>query len=397
MSLTNNYLNEYFLCPVCREKDGLYADNEIVACHFCGEKYLTNFDIPVFIRQDNFTPHHQAFLNIPVTKKSILDYIPPPKWIENKFTQEAVMFLVLSLFSLKFLFRNFRATHCEEMETAIKVGWGGTYHNILKKSFEIFHFKKMYKYIQEPSLEIGCASNNTSAAIFSDRQQKISFGLEYYTWNFLINKRNPDAGLNPYMYQVIDKYVGGKVEDIPFKSSLFNSVVMVHVIDHIVRFDEFMKELNRIIKIGGFLVFDGESASHYDNLPGVKLIRLFSHRLATKYKNWITTKTNVGGKAPIILNDEITGMGQNLFSLNEWTDKSEQYGFKLVEHAFFDEHFPLFRFLLCNGIKRSERFDKKIRSTLSYIIEHEKSHPIPEERSSKILLVLKKVKDLEID
>ena len=74
---------------------------------------------------------------------------------------------------------------------------------------------------------------------------------------------------------------------MPFQSGVLGSVVMVHIVDHIVNVDQLFKEMNRILKPGGYLLMTSYSKKVFDHLPGVKL-RSFFLLKAPKTLNFFT-------------------------------------------------------------------------------------------------------------
>jgi ubiquinone/menaquinone biosynthesis C-methylase UbiE len=219
------------------------------------------------------------------------------------------------------------------VEKALYYGWKD-YFNLILKSGEIVQFNKMIKYIVEPSLEIGCGGCHATNMIFRDSINSITFGCEFFMDNFM----DVNGKLNDEMYKVIKHYVGGSIESLPFKSDLFNSVIMIHIIDHIVNINQWYKEIHRILKQGGYLVMTGYSKNVFDHLPGVKFRKLFSTKWAKNYKEWRITKENFGG-APFKSNFEHDATGQNILSIKEWETLSLYYGFELVDFAFFGNFF----------------------------------------------------------
>ena len=66
-------------------------------------------------------------------------------------------------------------------------------------------------------------------------------------------------GLGDGMYKVIKNYVGGSINRLPFRLGVFNSVVTVHIIDHIVHIENWFEEISRVLDPGGHLLMTGTS------------------------------------------------------------------------------------------------------------------------------------------
>lgn len=377
----------YLRCPACHCETSLKCADDKVACGSCGFEAPSRFGIPALITKEELGTQSNDFLGLPIGENNIVS--PHKKWKVNFFQrhlcQEAIHFFNSLFFAFKFgLKQLMRKDCCEEVDRAIRYGWRN-YYNIILKANEVFHFKRMKNYIVEPSLEIGCGGCKTTNMIFEGSIDSITFGCEYFMNTFL----NDKGKLNDQMYKVIKNYVGGSIKSLPFKTSAFNSVVMVHIIDHIVHTNEFFKEINRILKPGGYLIMSGYSAYTFEHLPGVVLRKKFSKAWAHRYMQRRIQKDNPRG-APLASNFEYDSIGQNMHSLAQWQNIAKNYGFELTSHAFFGRYFSYFMDIEYRGYYNSHIFNNLLYRVISKIIVDEKTNPPSEEDSTNIILVLKK-------
>jgi SAM-dependent methyltransferase len=269
-----------------------------------------------------------------------------------------------------------------DVKKALYYGWNN-YYNLILKSGERNAFNQMSPYITEPSLEIGCGSCQTTNLIFRDTNT-VTFGCEYFMNTYLTS---PDE-----MYKVVSHYIGGSIKSLPFSSDVFQSIYMVHIIDHISLLDTWFREIHRIIKPGGYLVIDTYSKNIFELLPGVQLRSKISKKWANNYKLWRISKNNpYRGGIPLKSDNEYYATGQNLFSLEEWSQIGEKYGFVLVDHRFFtNSRFSMFMDIEYRGYYPSILSSIPIYFAIDEDILSEKNSPLSEENAGNVILVFQK-------
>lgn len=377
----------FLRCPDCHNEKSLKCFTEAIICNNCGFEAKAVFGIPALIKKEETGIHSGRFLDLSLRK----DTINKARRSKNLnlflrvFSQEALHFLNIIFFSYKFGIKKIlQKTYCAEVEKAIRYGWKN-YFNLILKANEIFQFYKMKNYIIEPSLEIGCGDCRTTNMIFKDTGKKITFGCEYFMDNFL----NLKGELSEEMYKVIKHYLGGSCKSLPFRTGILGSVVMVHIIDHVIHTSALLKEIHRVLKPGGCLIMSGYSKNTFEHLPGVKLRNMISKRWASRYKTARVTMKNPRG-SQLKSDFEYDANGQNMFSLAEWRDICNDHGFRLADFAFFGRYFSYFTDMEYRGYYNSFLFNRCLYAVISAIVEREKINPLSEEDSTNVILVLQK-------
>jgi ubiquinone/menaquinone biosynthesis C-methylase UbiE len=356
-------------------------------CNNCGFEPKVRFGIPALISNEELGIHSHNFLNLPVNERR--NKTPHKKrnlnFLQRLFCQETIHFFNVLLFSCKFgLKKMLKQRYDKRVEKALYYGWKN-YFNLILKAGEILQFNKMKKYIMEPSLEIGCGGSQTTNMIFRDSLESITFGCEYFMNNFL----NVQGRLSEEMYKVIKDYVGGSIKSLPFRTGIFKSVIMVHILDHIVQIDQCFKEINRVLKEEGCLIMTAYSKNTFEHLPGAKSRKIFSAEWSKRYKERRITMDNPRGS--LLRSDfEYDATGQNMFSIEEWKEIAKTHGFEVVDYAFFGNYFSYFMDIEYRGYCNSLLFNQFIYAAISEIIEREKVNPLSEKESTNIILVFKK-------
>lgn len=386
--LNQSVVDFYLRCPECYSEETLKYNIDKMVCNNCGFKPEVRFGIPVLIANKETGSHSYEFLNLPSGERKVKS--PYKKrslnLFQRVFCREAVHFFNTLYFIFKLgLKKMLLRKHCRVVDRALYYGWKN-YFNLILKAGEMVQFNRMNKYIMEPSLEIGCADSRTTNMIFEDSIKSITFGCEYFMDNFL----NGKEGLSDEMFKVIKYYVGGSFRALPFRTGIFNSIIMVHIIDHIVDIGQGLKEISRILKPGGYLVMTGFSKYTFENLPGVRLRKIFSKKWSNRYKEERLAKNNPRG-SPLKSDFEYDATGQNIFSIEEWRGIAKAYGFEVKDYGFFGKYFSYFKDIEYRGYHNSILFNRFIYAAISEIIERERRRPLSEEASTNIILVLKKV------
>tara|TARA_B100000965_G_scaffold103884_1_gene85505 strand:- start:553 stop:1752 length:1200 start_codon:yes stop_codon:yes gene_type:complete len=393
--LDQSVVDSYLRCPKCYSEGLLKYNRDEMICNNCGSVSKVKFGIPALLGNEEVGIGSNKFLGL-TDKVSNLYKKRGMNPFRRVVGQELMHFFNFIYFTIKFGVKKIlKQKYCHEVERAL-YGSGGwkNYFNLILKSGEIYQFNRMKKYIVEPSLEIGCSDCATTNMIFKENVEHITFGCEYFMDGFLnVNDRNR---LSDGMYKVIKNYVGGSIKSLPFRSSIFASLYMVHIIDHIVNIAPLFNEINRILKPGGYFVMSSFSKNVFENLPGVKLLKLFSSRWSENYKEQRVTRNNPRG-SKLKSNYEFDATGQNLFSIEEWREIAEKYGFEVIDYAFFGKYFSHFMDIECRGYYNSKLFNKFIYAAISEMVDQEKINPLLEKESTQIILVLKKVKNIVPD
>lgn len=387
-NITQEICDIYLQCPVCRVPSSLIIDDSGLSCKHCKCGYYMKDGIPALIPPGDIDPHSYRFLGKDgaIASPSIYKAVTPG--IGHAIIAEIIYFFTALYFIKKYgMDAILRKRWCPEVNRALYFGWRN-YFNLILKAGEIVAFNKMLRYIREPSLEIGCVDCRTTNMIFRDKLDSVTFGCEYWMDTYLDNKDE--------MFRLIKHFVGGSVKSLPFGPGKFNSVYMVHIIDHITDIDVWFREINRVLKVGGFLIISGYSKHTFDHLPGVNMRNLISRKWAKKYKLKRTTRQNpYRTGAPLSTNSSYDATGRNMLSLSEWQETAKRYQFEVADCRFFGKGFSYFTDLEYRGFTRSYLMNEFIYSAISRMIEDEKNNPLKEEESTNIVLVLEKKAEIE--
>ncbi|PWR72850.1 class I SAM-dependent methyltransferase [Methanospirillum lacunae] len=393
INLSQEICDTYLRCPVCHIEQKLQYDGHLnrITCNNCNTIFPISHDIPALMHHDEIHPLSHQFLGL---EQKAGNQKNPFKYrrisVFHVILSEFLYFIISVLFWIKkprtFIHNWYRwitgTPYSNDVQRALYYGWNN-YFNLLLKGGEISAFSKMGSFISEPSLEIGCGSCETTNMIFRDKKN-VTFGCEYFMNNF--------HNTSGEMYRVIHHYVGGSISSLPFSSNAFQSVYMVHIIDHISLLDIWFKELYRILKPGGFLVMDTYSKYVFDLLPGVRYRSFISKKWALNYKTWReTTENPYRGGIPLKSDNEYYATGRNLFTIEEWKETGEKYGFHLIEHHFFTgKLFALFMDLEYRGYYPSITSTLPIYMAIDETIKSEKTSTLSEEDAGNVILVFQK-------
>ena len=395
-ALNQAVCDKYLSCPNCYSNTPLKYGKENIFCRECGFTAEINYGIPCLIKKEDRGGCSQKFLRSEQKDIGEIIQIPFKGWrhgfLRTFFGQEIIHFLNLLYFAFRFSLKNivFRKVRCADLEKALAIkGFYRGYFQLYLKTSEKIQFRKMKKYIQKETLEIGCGECQATNFIFEDIVDSITFGCEYFMDAYLNNETFINKERHEKLHQVIEYHIGGSITSMPFQSGVLGSVVMVHIVDHIVDVDQLFSEISRILKPGGYLLMTSYSKKVFDHLPGVKLRSFFSKKWGVVYKERrITKHCSSGGllKSDFVYN----ASGQNLLSINEWKELALRFGFELAEFSFFGKYFSHFMDIGTRGYYNSLLFNNYIHSILSEMIEYEKKIPLSEEDATNVMLVFKK-------
>lgn len=413
VNLNQNLCDTFLRCPICYKVKTLQLSDDEMVCGNCNKSFKMKHGIPALMDEKELGSYSYKFLELEYLREKMSN---PYTIVPLKFRTipvYALLFLIgevlwgsLSFYFLcKFLYKYglkelaklfITRAKCDEVNKALYYGWWN-YFNLILKAGEIVGFNKMSKYISEPSLEIGCGGSGTSNMIFRDKLDSVTFGCEYFMDTYLSNVRGEtlSTGMSPDMFKLIKHYVGGSIRSLPFDSKVFNSVYLVHIIDHIVDRDIWFKEINRILKPGGYVVISGYSKYVFDHFPGVSFRKILSKGWAEKYKSKRVTRENpYRGGIPLMNNSNYYATGMNLLTVSEWRKVAEPFGFELADNVFFgNKWFSFFTDMEYRGYYPSLFFNEIIYSAISKMVEDEKKSALPEEKSTNVVLVFRKKKD----
>ncbi|MBI4058003.1 class I SAM-dependent methyltransferase [Candidatus Microgenomates bacterium] len=124
---------------------------------------------------------------------------------------------------------------------------------------------------------------------------------------------------------------------LPFKDNFFDVVSANQIIEHIVKVDQFVSEIYRVLKPGGYLVLSTENLSSWHNIFALTLgWQAFSQH--------ISRKSNIGNPLRLNLHNPandvtMSGMHIKTFTPLGLKELLELYGF-VIEDTFGAGHYP---------------------------------------------------------
>lgn len=155
---------------------------------------------------------------------------------------------------------------------------------------------------KKPILDLGCGFGEFAGVVFD----KMEMGID-------VNKVELDRALKGGKYKDV---LWADARKLPFKDSSYSTVLSVSVLEHIKEADKALKEVSRILKKGGLLMFSVPTDKLYENLAVVKLLKRM--RLEPLAKRYFNVHSKVF-KHVCLKSD------------SWWDEKLENAGFKVVE------------------------------------------------------------------
>ncbi len=190
-------------------------------------------------------------------------------------------------------------------------------------------------------------NNKTLAQLVETTKSARVLDIGSYTGDHIIERvkkiKNPDIyGLeieNDYI-QISRKKgvkaVQGDVEKrFPFKANFFDMVSANQIIEHLLNIDDFMTQIHRVLKPGGYLLLSTENLSSWHNIFALCLgWQAFSQHMSLK--------KNIGNPFRLPVKDEgyrTSGVHVKIFTLKGLIQLMELYDFK-VETIFGAGYYP---------------------------------------------------------
>ncbi len=252
-------------------------------------------------------------------------------------------------------------TDCEPVRRLAGTEWYLSPYNLYLKALEIELFRRFQ--VVRPALEIGGGGGETSQHAFAGRL--IDVDCEYYVPNLGLNLRR---GI---LYAVTRAHVGGSPYAMPFRSGAFNTVVSIHVFDHLTAVNTALAEIARVLRPGGLLAFTTYAGHLFDGLP-----------VRTLYRRpfW-------SGYGSLRHDDPDDARGQNMCSLSEWRAYGQLAGLNLIEVRSFTRRD---RFLTAMRLEMAgdpRLFRAWYQRVVSQWINEDLTRPPPYADAGNVLLV----------
>lgn len=162
---------------------------------------------------------------------------------------------------------------------------------------EAFLFQK-YKPFRKPILDLGCGDGFFAEIAFG----KLNAGIDP-------DNNATNEAKKRKIYTEIKKYNGKK---IPYKSSVFATIVSNSTLEHISNIDEVLAESSRVLKRGGMFYFTTITDSWPEYIFGSKI-------LGNGYKRFFTDKSK----------------HYNIFSYGEWKERLKKNSFEVIEFQHY--------------------------------------------------------------
>lgn len=236
------------------------------------------------------------------------------------------------------------------------------------RPLEAMLFKKNMKLLKSPILDFGCGDGFFTNLIFGKKNIDIGLDLES-------NKRIQEADKNK-VYKMISLYDG---QFIPFLNNSVSSIISNCVLEHIPNLRLSLKEINRILKPGGYFLTTVMTDEWENYLFGKKILgNLYASFMRKKQQHY------------------------NLLSEKSWRKTFERNGFKIIQTIPYlspavSERIDLYHYLSLPSLisymlfKKWNLFtsNKKENNTVNKIANFI-NQPFNPKNSSAIFYILKK-------
>lgn len=94
-------------------------------------------------------------------------------------------------------------------------------------------------------LDLGCGDGLFTKILFKSSRDRVFAGIDL---NLIELKKAKESNVYRYL-------VDGNITNLPFQSNYYDAVISNSVLEHVQDIDLAIKEINRILKTGGYLVF----------------------------------------------------------------------------------------------------------------------------------------------
>ena len=163
--------------------------------------------------------------------------------------------------------------------------------------------------VRHPGLEIGVCRGDLSALHFEGKH--FTCGSEYLHFVAKSAAKN---------FQLWNSVISEDLCHLAHRDGSYNTVCLVHTIDHVDDVDRALGELSRVLKKGGDLYFSGISEFLFRPNLLHFILRAFSHGLANRFARTVAERRH----------------HYNLLSDEAWRSRLQAHGLRLLEYKYFE-------------------------------------------------------------
>ena len=239
----------------------------------------------------------------------------------------------------------------------------------------IFRASELALFLKSPMndmvLDVGCGDGIVADLILERRESMkppvVGFDISAKSLN-LAKERN-----------VYSDLVRGDASHLPFREGVFSDIYSVSVLEHIPSYSEVITEINRVLRDGGFVSISTVDAGLFSNqflIPRV----LRATGLTGIHRSYV--KDHMKQALHVVDLDS-----------NEWREKYEQAGFKVIQYrstwddkyVFFASLFGAILYLFPSGAKKLAS-----KSVLSLFWKLDINHVAKPDSGSCVFFILQK-------
>lgn len=193
---------------------------------------------------------------------------------------------------------------------------------------EAMLFQKYQRLIKSPTLDFGCGDGFFAKVVFG--KGKIDVGLD------LTNSRASEAEKEK-IYKKVVYYEG---TTIPYPNNSFQTIISNCVLEHIPNLDQFLNEINRVLKPRGYFLTSVMTDKWEDYLLGEKIFGKFYKKLLRKIQQH-----------------------HNLLTMKQWNNQFNKGGFQITKSiGYFSQnaakHNELFHYLSLPSLLSYKLFNR---------------------------------------
>jgi len=229
--------------------------------------------------------------------------------------------------------------------------------------------------LAEPVLDVGCGDGHFAARTF---QKRIHYGIDP-SFKFLKEARQ---------YKGYEQLINGKGHRLPFEQESISTVISNSVLEHIPNVDQVLREINRILKIGGKFYLSVPNSNFPVNLSVARFFdRLGLKKLANFYREIFNKiSRHYHTDAPEKWKERLSKSG---FNVKEGWEYFPPESLKILEWGHF---FGLPNWICKQIFKRWVLYPDSLMVKLSYkwLLRHYREDPLSSSGAYSFFIAEKK-------